>query len=695
MPIPEVPGLLDGPEPVVVDHAAAIALGKALFWDSNVGSDGMACASCHFHAGADRRVRNQVAPNGAARMPASTSFEPGVDGQSRGANYTLRRGDFPLVEAASPLEAIERYGFLRTSDDVVGSAGSFSGQFGSVSIEPGEQDRCAREADDVFHVRGVGARKVTQRNAPSVINAVFNHRNFWDGRANNVFNGSSTWGDRDPDAGVWVRQADGRVAKERLRLVNASLASLALSPPVDVTEMSCSGRTFADLGRKLMWRRPLESQRVHPEDSVLGPLALSSATQLRPGLNTWYALLIRKAFNRKYWSYGSRGAFGAPAAQGGEAALPYSQMEANFGMFFGLALQTYMATLVSDDTPFDRSARDADGTPIDLTAQQQRGFVLFREAHCNQCHVGPAFTSVALDAIARQVRADRSVLGAEFPASATGSVVTRFPTLGGTGFQDAGFMATGVVEDDWDVGIAGLDPWGHPLSFAVQYMDFLAGNDDGVVDAEVRSVRACDMAVSMTLNLPVANASFFTQRDGLLPQPVSTENCFNASAVHIPVPAAAQAARESGSRKMRSAISASFKIPGLRNVELTGPYMHNGSMATLEQVIEFYTRGGNFSGQSKQINFVFEQTQLLEAEARADLLAFLKSLTDDRVRYARAPFDHPELIVPHGHPGDHLTMSTGAVWGSDLASDVLLQIPAVGARGMDEALPSFESQLAP
>ena len=38
----------------VQDRGAAIALGKALFWDMRVGSDAKtACASCHFHAGAD------------------------------------------------------------------------------------------------------------------------------------------------------------------------------------------------------------------------------------------------------------------------------------------------------------------------------------------------------------------------------------------------------------------------------------------------------------------------------------------------------------------------------------------------------------------------------------------------------------------------------------------------------------------
>ena len=37
-----------------------------------------------------------------------------------------------------------------------------------------------------------------------------------------------------------------------------------------------------------------------------------------------------------------------------------------------------------------------------------------------------------------------------------------------------------------------------------------------------------------------------------------------------------------------------FKAPGLRNVEFTGPYFHNGSQATLEQVLLFYSRNGDF-----------------------------------------------------------------------------------------------------
>ena len=40
----------------------AIVLGKALFWDTKIGSDGVACGSCHFHAGSDARTKNQLNP---------------------------------------------------------------------------------------------------------------------------------------------------------------------------------------------------------------------------------------------------------------------------------------------------------------------------------------------------------------------------------------------------------------------------------------------------------------------------------------------------------------------------------------------------------------------------------------------------------------------------------------------------------
>src|SRR5205085_3316582 len=83
-----------------------------------------------------------------------------------------------------------------------------------------------------------------------------------------------------------------------------------------------------------------------------------------------------------------------------------------------------------------------------------------------------------------------------------------------------------------------------------------------------------------------------------------------------------------------------FKTPALRNVELTGPYFHNGGKATLRQVVDFYSLGGDFPGELKSL--------VLSERERESLVAFLKSLTDPRVRNQSAPFDHPQLLVPAG-----------------------------------------------
>lgn len=75
-----------------------------------------------------------------------------------------------------------------------------------------------------------------------------------------------------------------------------------------------------------------------------------------------------------------------------------------------------------------------------------------------------------------------------------------------------------------------------------------------------------------------------------------------------------------------------FKTPTLRDVELTAPYMHDGSEATLLDVIEFYNRGGNenpnLSGEMRPLNLTDQEKQ--------DLVEFLKSLTGE------FPKDFPE-----------------------------------------------------
>ncbi len=69
-----------------------------------------------------------------------------------------------------------------------------------------------------------------------------------------------------------------------------------------------------------------------------------------------------------------------------------------------------------------------------------------------------------------------------------------------------------------------------------------------------------------------------------------------------------------------------FKTPSLRNVALTAPYMHDGSLTDLKQVVDFYIGGGNSNPnrdpQIKPLDF-------LTGQERADLLEFLKSLTGE------------------------------------------------------------------
>lgn len=79
----------------VKDKQGAIALGKALFWDMQVGSDGVqACASCHFRAGADPRSKNQLSP-GLKHVP-----QQDLDFKVGGPNYQLTGAEFPLTRLA-------------------------------------------------------------------------------------------------------------------------------------------------------------------------------------------------------------------------------------------------------------------------------------------------------------------------------------------------------------------------------------------------------------------------------------------------------------------------------------------------------------------------------------------------------------------------------------------------------------------
>lgn len=68
-----------------------------------------------------------------------------------------------------------------------------------------------------------------------------------------------------------------------------------------------------------------------------------------------------------------------------------------------------------------------------------------------------------------------------------------------------------------------------------------------------------------------------------------------------------------------------FKVPTLRNIGLTAPYMHDGSMATLEEVIDHYMSGGKNHPSKSELIKPFDLTR----RQKGDLIAFLRSLTDE------------------------------------------------------------------
>lgn len=75
-----------------------------------------------------------------------------------------------------------------------------------------------------------------------------------------------------------------------------------------------------------------------------------------------------------------------------------------------------------------------------------------------------------------------------------------------------------------------------------------------------------------------------------------------------------------------------FKTSSLRNIEKTPPYMHDGSLKTLEEVVEYYDKGGEFHGikaQSRQLDARIRPLNL-NAQQKSDLVAFMRSLTSPK-----------------------------------------------------------------
>jgi cytochrome c peroxidase len=608
----------------VRDPAMARALGKALFWDMQVGSDRVqSCASCHFRAGADPRSKNQLSPGLKCTPVADLTYSTG-----RGPNFQLEAAIFPLTRLANPgvRGALDP---TTDSNDAVGSQG--------IHHPPNEADPLR------FLVGPVNTRRVEPRNTPTNINAVFNHRQFWDGRAENVFNGVNPFGQRDPDARLFRADDPRNPVEVRVELVNSSLASQAVAPIVSDLEMADPNRSRLDVGRELargkrvqgkgvLKVRPLARQQVSPTDSVLGSMSRWPQTGLSLSR---YDLMIQTAFHNKWWDSRKLIRVNADGTKtlidkhDDDDHLPdneFALIQYNFSLFFGIAVQLYEATLVSDDTPWDRFRRDhpastdpalnpwTNETPEHISRLALFGAHLFNDRtripaghiRCSNCHESNELT----DASVRRVG-----LAANGPVrNRDGNVI------------DKGFNNIGVRPTDNDLGVGATDAFG-PLSFS-------------------RRLFPGGAPIGQMFDGAVVDKGFGLQ--------------------------------------------GAFKVPSLRNVALTAPYFHNGDVLTLHQVVELYSRGGNVFPVHELDGTVIEPLGVPAPTLNSDeidaLVAFLETLTDDRVVFQRAPFDHPQLFVPNGHPGN--SNSTIDADGDGLADDVLVEIPAVGAQG-GNPLPGF------
>ncbi|MCA8943437.1 MAG: hypothetical protein KDB80_12815 [Planctomycetes bacterium] len=88
--------------------------------------------------------------------------------------------------------------------------------------------------------------------------------------------------------------------------------------------------------------------------------------------------------------------------------------------------------------------------------------------------------------------------------------------------------------------------------------------------------------------------------------------------------------------------SGKFRTPTLRNVALRDRFFHNGQFSSLEEVIDFYQRSGDFVPNEIPITFTSGWSTFTEND-RADLVSFLEALTDPAVATESHPFDRPEL----------------------------------------------------
>jgi cytochrome c peroxidase len=271
------------------DSDAKAMLGKILFWEEQMGGDNtVACGTCHRPGAGGSDPRSSEA----------AAFLPGPDGE------------------------------LGTADDVHGSLGVV---------------RCDSTGTQIG-----ATTQVTGRKAPTYLDAMFNLRLFWDGRAECTAPDCPTaFAFQDPDNPGTFPIRTG-----------AALENQAVGPPLSDVEMACEGASWS---------------AIHDELATALPLAL--------------AYDIPAAMAEFIGEHGnSYPAMFAAAFADEQTSGPSDEINTRRIAF---AIATHERRLRSDQTPWDRWNEGDDDA---LTAEQLRGFELFMgKAQCELCHRLPMF----------------------------------------------------------------------------------------------------------------------------------------------------------------------------------------------------------------------------------------------------------------------------------------------------------------
>ena len=410
-------------------------------------------------------------------------------------------------------------------------------------------------------------------------------------------------------------------------------------------------------------------------------------------------------------------------------------MEINFPMFWGLAIQRYMHTLVSDQSRFDIAERegcvdiDTDGAKFKQcvkdklwTLDEQIGRDRFQSfgpgnGGCAACHGGNMFTNAAMTDANGSF--EHMLHFGNDPANPNAAVV------------DEGFQNTGANLFAQDVGRFGRDAYGYPVSFTRQLVFEQMPAGHPICDPHCGKPALDPAASQCNIIIPAFIAGG--------PPRHAVECDTNGEITGTPI----KFVDETTGDPIRTiTVGGTMKSPSLRNVGLTPPYFHYGGYSNLIDIMDFYGRGGSnrlvpedctplvgpppgtqppntipcrgdTSGNGPKGHLEFA---MIDADnpgsnigigalnlsrrivgrnpdgspifviqdpvlVKKQIVKYMLSLSDPRVACDADVFDHPELFIFDGHK------PTDRDWDYR-ADDKIVRLPAVGKEGYDPYAPN-------